>query len=205
MTSRSYAYLLSLFHCKLIIIILNPNPSPSLSTLLSYNITFNTVQFFSCLNYCLLPMILTKADFDSNIFWFLYNYLINRQTQYVWNHFTSSLFRADISIGQEFTLSSILSALYIASIFHILEKRIKNLSIPIPIFFRHLLIMVFLFLKKKALKNQIQISFVVIVLFYFISNNLVLLLSIISPKFFISIDWQRTLILLYSIWDLEEM
>ena len=37
MTFRSHAYLLSLFHCRLIIIILNPNPSPSLSTLLSYN------------------------------------------------------------------------------------------------------------------------------------------------------------------------
>jgi len=37
MTSRSCAYLLSLFHCRLIIIILNPNPSPSLSTLLSHN------------------------------------------------------------------------------------------------------------------------------------------------------------------------
>ena len=40
MTSKLHAYLLSLFHCRLIIIILNPNPnpSPSLSTLLSYNI-----------------------------------------------------------------------------------------------------------------------------------------------------------------------
>ena len=37
MTSRSHVYLLSLFHCKLIIIILNPNLSLSLSTLLSYN------------------------------------------------------------------------------------------------------------------------------------------------------------------------
>ena len=34
-TSRSRAYLLSLFPCRLIIIILNPNPSPSLSTLSS--------------------------------------------------------------------------------------------------------------------------------------------------------------------------
>ena len=37
MTSRSRAYLLSLFPCRLIIIILNPNPSPSLSTHSSYN------------------------------------------------------------------------------------------------------------------------------------------------------------------------
>ena len=37
MTSRSCAYFLSLFHCRLIIIILNPNPSPSLSTHSYYN------------------------------------------------------------------------------------------------------------------------------------------------------------------------
>jgi len=37
MTSRSRVYLLSLFCCRLIIIILNPNPSPSLSTFSSYN------------------------------------------------------------------------------------------------------------------------------------------------------------------------
>jgi len=37
MTSRSHAYLLSFFCCRLIIIILNPNPSPSLSTHSSYN------------------------------------------------------------------------------------------------------------------------------------------------------------------------
>ena len=37
MTSRSRVYLLSLFCCRLIIIILNPNPSPSLSTLSSHN------------------------------------------------------------------------------------------------------------------------------------------------------------------------
>ena len=37
MTSRSRAYLLSLFRCRLIIIILNSNLSPSLSTHSSYN------------------------------------------------------------------------------------------------------------------------------------------------------------------------
>ena len=38
-------------------------------------------------------------------------------------------------VGQEFALSLILSALYIALIFHILEKRTKIFSIPILIFF----------------------------------------------------------------------
>jgi len=38
-----------------------------------------------------------------------------------------------MGVGQEFTFSPILSALYITPIFHILEK--KNLSISIPISF----------------------------------------------------------------------
>ena len=44
MTSRSHAYLLSLFCCRLIIIILNPNPSPSLSTHSSYNSKHAMIQ-----------------------------------------------------------------------------------------------------------------------------------------------------------------
>ena len=43
MTSRSCAYFLSLFHCRLIIIILNPNPSPSLSTHSYYNTDLSNV------------------------------------------------------------------------------------------------------------------------------------------------------------------
>ena len=44
----------------------------------------------------------------------------------MWNNVVSSFFRADVSIGQESTLSSILSALYIAFIFHIFKTRSKN-------------------------------------------------------------------------------
>jgi len=47
----------------------------------------------------------------------------------------SSFFRANVGVGQRSTLSSILSAFYIATIFHIFEKRAKNLSIPIPVLF----------------------------------------------------------------------
>jgi len=45
----------------------------------------------------------------------------------MWNNFISSFFRADVGIEQSFVFSSILSALYIALIFHIFEKRSKNL------------------------------------------------------------------------------
>ena len=159
--------------------------------------TFDIIQFFSFLNHQLLSMILTKVDFDSKIFWFFSDYLINRQTQYVWNYFTSPFFRADIDVGQRSTLSSILSAFYIASIFYILGKRTKNLSISILIFFLLLfLTMVFVFLRKKISKNRTQIFFVVIVLFFLFSDNSDLSLSIISLRFFISPNLQRTLILL---------
>ena len=44
-------------------------------------------------------------------------------------------FNANIGVGQNFTLSPTLSTLYIAPIFHILEKRTKKLSISILISF----------------------------------------------------------------------
>ena len=80
-------------------------------------------------------MILNKAGFDSKISQLFSDYLINRQTQYIWNSFTFPFFRANVGVGQKSALSPILSALYITSIFHILEKRTKNLSISILISF----------------------------------------------------------------------
>jgi len=44
-------------------------------------------------------MILDKAGFDSKISQFLSDYIINRQTQYVWNNFTSPFLKADIGVG----------------------------------------------------------------------------------------------------------
>jgi len=132
-------------------------------------LVFNIVQFFSSLNYYLLSMILTKVGFDSNIFFS--NYLINRKTQYIWSNFIPLFFNADVGIRQGFALSSILSILYIALIFHILGEKI-------------------------FLINQIQIFFVVIILFLLSSNNSDFSLNMISLRFFIFLDWQRTLTLL---------
>ena len=55
--------------------------------------------------------------------------------KYVWNNFVSSFFRADVGVGQQSALSSILSALYITSIFHIFEKRTQNLLSLVFVFF----------------------------------------------------------------------
>ena len=54
---------------------------------------------------------------------------------YYQNNFSSLFFNIDVGIGQGLALSPILSALYISSIFHILEKHLKNLKIPVSILF----------------------------------------------------------------------
>ena len=96
-------------------------------------LAFNIMQLFPPLSHQILPMILNKAGFNTRISQFFSSYLINKQTQYVWNYFTLLSFYVDVSVGQVFTLSPILSALYIALFFYIFEKRTKNFSIPIPI------------------------------------------------------------------------
>ena len=66
---------------------------------------------------------------------FFWNYLVGRKTKYFWNSFSSSFSNVDIGVGQRSTLSPILLALYLSLVFHIFEKRIKNLKIPISILF----------------------------------------------------------------------
>ena len=83
------------------------------------------------LNHQLLPLILTKAEFNSKVSNFFKNYLVDRKTKYLWNNFSSSYCNVDIGIGQGSALSPILSTLYLSSIFYILEKHLKNLKIPI--------------------------------------------------------------------------
>jgi len=59
------------------------------------------------------------------------DYLVNRKTCFLWNGFTSYFFFADVDSSQGSVLSPILSTLFITLIFHIFEKRIRNLNIPI--------------------------------------------------------------------------
>ena len=76
-------------------------------------------------------MILGKVGFDSRIFLFFSSYLIDRQTQYIWNNFVSSFFRVDVDVGQRLVFFSILFILYITPIFHIFKKRNSSLLSPI--------------------------------------------------------------------------
>jgi len=98
-------------------------------------LVFDITQFVLLLNYYLLLLILDKAGFNSRILSFFSNYLIDKKTWYVWNNFVFPSFRADVGIDQGSALSLILSTLYIGSIFHIFEKRSKNILPNIPVFF----------------------------------------------------------------------
>jgi len=96
-------------------------------------LAFDIAQFFLFFNHQLLPLILDKTIVDSKISQFFWNYLVGRKTKYLWNNFSSPLFNVDVRVRQGSTLSLILSALYLFPIFHIFEKRVKNLKIPISI------------------------------------------------------------------------
>ena len=96
-------------------------------------LTFNIAQFLPSLNHCLLPLILRKARFNPKVDCFFSNYLVRRKTQCFWNNFSSLFFNVDIKVEQGSALSPILSMLYLASIFHILEKHLKILKMLVSI------------------------------------------------------------------------
>jgi len=73
------------------------------------------------------------VELDRKVSNFFKNYLVGRKTQYCWNHFISPTFNINVGVGQGSVLSSICSALYLSSIFHSFEKRLKNLKIPISL------------------------------------------------------------------------
>ena len=54
---------------------------------------------------------------------------------YYWNNFMSPVFNINVGVGQSSALSPILSALYLLPFIYILEKRLKNLKIPISVIF----------------------------------------------------------------------
>jgi len=91
-------------------------------------LAFDITQFFPSLNHQLLPLILDKARFDQKVSLFIFDYLEDRKTQYLWNNFSSLFFNIDVGIEQGLVLSPILLVLYLSPIFHIFEKEAKNLK-----------------------------------------------------------------------------
>jgi len=78
---------------------------------------------------------LNKAGFDLNVS-LLFSYFLkdkSTSTQYMWNNFMSIPFKTSVKVEQRLVLFPVLSALYIFPIFHIFEKRIKNLLISISV------------------------------------------------------------------------
>jgi len=91
------------------------------------------MQFFPLFNHHLLPLIIDKVGLNHKVSVFFKNYLVERKTKYLWNSFQSPFCNIDIGVGQGSALLPILSTLYLSSIFHILEKQLKILKIPISI------------------------------------------------------------------------
>jgi len=62
---------------------------------------------------------------------FFTDYLVKRKTNYTWNELSSPNFKVNVGVGQGSAFSPILLALYLSPFLYILEKRFKNLKIPV--------------------------------------------------------------------------
>ena len=96
-------------------------------------LAFDISQFFPSLNHHLLTLILGKTGLEPKVLSFFVNYLVKRKMNYVWNDLLYLDFEVNVEVGQGSALSPILSALYLSLFLYILEKRLKNLKIPISI------------------------------------------------------------------------
>jgi len=97
------------------------------------SLAFDISQFFPSLNHRLLVLILEKVGLDAKVTNFFANYLIQRSTNYLWNNLSSPSFEVNVGVGQGSALSPILSTLYLSPLIYIIEKRFKNLNLPISI------------------------------------------------------------------------
>ena len=98
--------------------------------------------------------------------------------QYLWNSFTSFFYCVDVDISQG-------SALYLSSIFHIFEKRFKNLNIPVSFI---------LFVDNELLISQ-EKSFEKFNTFLFCSYNII---SSLLEQFSLTIEYRKSEIFHFS-------
>ena len=96
-------------------------------------LAFDISQFFTSLNHRILVLILEKVGLGPKVTNFFVNYLIQTSTKYLWNDLSSPSFKVNIRAGQGSVLSPILSTLYLSPLIYIIEKRFKNLNLPISI------------------------------------------------------------------------
>ena len=62
-------------------------------------LAFDIAQFFPLLNHHLLSLIMRKAGFDNHIVSFFTNYLVDRKTNYFWNHIMFPVFNINVGVG----------------------------------------------------------------------------------------------------------
>ena len=98
--------------------------------------------------------------------------------QYLWNSFTSFFYCVDVDVSQGF-------ALYLSSIFHIFEKRFKNLNIPVSFL---------LFVDDELLISQ-EKSFEKFNTFLFCSYNII---SSLLEQFSLTIEYRKSEIFHFS-------
>jgi retron-type reverse transcriptase len=91
-------------------------------------LAFDIAQFFPSLNHNVLIFILDRFGFNDKVVQFFSNYLVDRKTKYSVNGDCSDMYDSNVGVGQGSVLSPILSTLYIAPIFHMLNLWIANHS-----------------------------------------------------------------------------
>jgi len=96
-------------------------------------LAFDIAQFFPSLNHHILTLFLKKAGLDLKVISFFMDFLVRRKTNYIWNDFSFQTYEVNVGVGQESTLSPILSALYLSPFLYILEKHLKNLNISVSL------------------------------------------------------------------------
>ncbi|KAJ3567969.1 hypothetical protein NP233_g6018 [Leucocoprinus birnbaumii] len=94
-------------------------------------IAFNIAQFFPSLNHETLLGILAKQGFPAHVCRFFASYLIGRGTRYLWNSFSSDLRSTDVDVGQGSAFSPVLSALYLAPVIRLFERRAAHVRCDI--------------------------------------------------------------------------
>jgi hypothetical protein len=77
-------------------------------------VAFDLAQYFPLLNNKVILYLLARMDFAAEVVEFFRLYLVEHTTQYSWDREDLPAFGVDVGVGQGSTLSSILSALYLA-------------------------------------------------------------------------------------------
>jgi len=93
--------------------------------LITNMLAFDITQFFPLLKHQILSLILLKASFNPKFSVLFQDYLIERETSYFWNNFSSPTFCIKMGVVQGSALLHILSALYLFLLLHIFENWLK--------------------------------------------------------------------------------